>query len=160
MNYINRKLCLIIENETIQLNESTIFNFRAYEVPIQSLIYIRISNQIYLNTAFGFSFNIIASDSYSEGEQDYNFNQNTIKRRRIQTALLANIGAEFRANNKGIFYLGFSLHRPWKEIARVYPKYNDFNNEAPSSESYYIEIPGSFLTIDFRYFFPINKNLN
>ena len=133
------------------INDNTTFNLRAYEIPLQSLIYIKISEKIFLNNAFGLSVNILASDIYSEGNNYTEFTQNTFKRRRIQTALIANLGAEFRTEKNKIFYLGFSLHRPWKEIARIYPKIQNFNNTSLSNAKY-IEVPGNFLTIDFRYF--------
>ena len=46
--------------------------------------------------------------------EDYKFIQNTL-RRRIQMAMLANIGVEFRTEKDGIFYIGASLHRPWDD---------------------------------------------
>ena len=149
INYINRKFELKVKSDII--NDYTTFNLRAYEIPLQSLIYIKISEKIFLNNAFGLSVNILASDIYSEGNNYTEFTQNTFKRRRIQTALIANLGAEFRTEKNKIFYLGFSLHRPWKEIARIYPKIQNFNNTSLSNAKY-IEVPGNFLTIDFRYF--------
>lgn len=153
INYIDRNYRLNAKNESIDLNDFTDFSLRAYEIPYQLLTYVQVSNDVYLNVAFGFSHNIFASDVYSEGESDYQFIQNTLKRKRIQMAMLANIGAEVRTKRNGIFYVGTSLHRPWKEIGRIYPEYDDFNEQAPSTDSYYIDVLGNFLTIDFRYYF-------
>lgn len=153
INYIDRNYRLNANNESIDLNDFTDFSLRAYEIPYQILSYVRVSNNTYLNVAFGLSHNIFASDVYSEGETDYQFIQNTLKRKRVQMAMLANIGAEFRTEKDGIFYVGTSLHRPWKEIGRIYPEYDDFNEQAPSTDAYYIDVLGNFLTIDFRYYF-------
>lgn len=153
INYIDRNLQLSTVNNYISLNDYTTFSIRSYEIPYQLLTYVQVSNDVYLNVAFGFSHNIFASDVYSEGEADYQFIQNTLKRKRIQMAMLANIGAEFRTKRNGIFYVGTSLHRPWKEIGRIYPEYDDFNEQAPSTDAYYIDVLGNFLTIDFRYYF-------
>ena len=68
-------------------------------------------------------------------------------------AMLVNMGAEIRREKDGIFYIGASLHRPWNEVGRIYPEYDDFNESAPSLDSHYLEILGNFVTIDFRYYF-------
>ena len=153
INYIDRNYRLIVNNTSISLDDFTDFSLRAYEIPYQLLTNVRVSNNIYLNVSFGASHNIFASDAYSEGEKDYQFIQNTLKRRRIQIAMLANIGAEFRTEKDGIFYIGASLHRPWNEVGRIYPEYDDFNESAPSLDAHYLEVLGNFVTIDFRYFF-------
>ena len=153
INYIDRNYRLNISNPTIKLDDFTDFSLRSYEIPYQILTNVRISNNIYFNVAFGVSHNIFASDVYSEGEIDYEFIQNTLRRKRIQMAMLANIGAEIRTENDGIFYIGASLHRPWDEVGRIYPEYDDFNESAPSLDAHYLEVLGNFVTIDFRYFF-------
>lgn len=153
INYIDRNYRLNTSNSTINLNDFTDFSLRSYEIPYQILTNVRVSDNIYLNVAFGTSHNIFASDVYSEGEADYIFIQNTLRRRRIQMAMLANIGAEFRTVKNGILYVGASLHRPWDEVGRVYPEYDNFNENAPSLDANFLEVPGNFVTIDFRYFF-------
>ena len=153
INYIDRNYRLNASNSTINLNDFTDFSLRSYEIPYQLLTNVRVSDNIYLNVAFGVSHNIFASDVYSEGEEDYKFIQNTLKRRRIQMAMLANIGAEYRTEKYGIFYIGASLHRPWDEIGRIYPEYDYFNESAPSLDAHYLEVLGNFVTIDLRYFF-------
>ena len=153
INYIDRNYRLNTSNQTIKLDDFTDFSLRSYEIPYQILTNVRISNNIYFNVAFGVSHNIFASDVYSEGEIDYEFIQNTLRRKRIQMAMLANIGAEIRTENDGIFYIGASLHRPWDEVGRIYPEYDDFNESAPSLDAHYLEVIGNFVTIDFRYFF-------
>ena len=153
INYIDRNYRLNANNSAIKLNDFTDFSLRAYEIPYQILSYVQVSNNTYLNVAFGLSHNIFASDVYSEGILDYQLIQNTLKRKRIQMAMLANVGAEFRTEKDGIFYIGASLHRPWDEIGRVYPEHDEFNSEAPSMNAYYLEVLGNLVTIDFRYFF-------
>ncbi len=153
INYIDRNYRLTTNNSTINLDDFTDFSIRSYEIPYLILTNVRVSNNIYLNVAFGISHNIFASDVYSEGEIDYKFIQNTLRRKRIQMAVLANMGAEFRTEKDGIFYIGTSLHRPCDEVVRIYPEYDDFNESAPSLDAHYLEVLGNFVTIDFRYFF-------
>ncbi|MGC6429066.1 MAG: outer membrane beta-barrel protein [Flavobacteriales bacterium] len=160
MNLIQRKYKLLVESN--ELSDYTNFSVRSYEVPIQILAFVKASQKVYLNGSFGVSYNVFSSDTYSEGETNSFFYQNTSRRRRGQSAFIANLGAEYRTKDKGYFYLGFSLHRPLKSIVRVFPEYNDgkskFNITAPSSNSYYIEQNGNFITFDFRYFFQRSNN--
>ncbi len=162
LNLVNRKYQLRIENSNIVLTDMSNFNLRSYEFPIQILSYVKISDKYYLNAAFGNSLNIFASDVISFGEENPFFFQSTSRRKRIQSALIANLGMEYRTIEKGIFYLGFSLHRPWKNTARSYPEFDDgtnsFNSQAPSGNNVkFMNISGNYLTLDFRYFFPQKK---
>jgi hypothetical protein len=56
---------------------------------------------------------------------------------------------EYRTEEKGYYYFGTSLHRPWKAIGRVFPEYDDFNKDKEFS----LDLLGNFVTLDFRYFF-------
>ena len=137
------------------------FSVRTYEVPLQFLAYVRVSNKWFLNGSFGVSYNIFTSNVYSEGEQNPFFYQNTIRRKKGQSAFIANLGTEYRTSTNGYYYFGISLHRPLKSIVRVFPEYNDGTNEynisAPSTNSDFLELNGNFLTVDFRYFFKNSK---
>ena len=155
INYTTRNFMLEIQNINLNVNDKTYFNLRSYELPLQLLTYIQISDFWYLNTAFGISHNVLASDVFSEGEKNKNYLQNTYRRNGGYKALLANIGIEYRTNQIGDYYFGISLHRPWIPIAKTYPvfKNNGVINDA-SLENSKIDIPGNFLTFDLRYFFP------
>ena len=162
LNLVNRSYQLSVDNSDIGLQDLSNFTLRSYELPIQILSYVKVSEKYYLNTAFGNSFNIFASDVISFGEENPFFFQSTSRRKRTQSALIANLGMEYRTLEKGIFYLGFSLHRPWKNTARSYPEFDDgtnsFNTQATGEKDVkYMEISGNYLTLDLRYFFPQKK---
>ena len=162
LNLVNRSYQLSVHNSDIGLQDLSNFTLRSYELPIQILSYVKVSDKYYLNTAFGNSFNIFASDVISFGETNPFFFQSTSRRKRAQSALIANLGMEYRTIEKGIYYLGFSLHRPWKNTARSYPEFDDgtnsFNTQAPSGQNVkYMNISGNYLTLDLRYFFPQKK---
>ena len=136
LNLVNRRYQLRIDNSDIVLQDMSNFNLRSYELPIQILSYVKISEKYYLNAAFGNSLNIYASDVISFGLENPFFFQSTSRRKRAQSALKANLGIEYRTIEKGIFYLGFSLHRPWKNTARSFPEFDDgtnmFNTQGPT----------------------------
>tara|TARA_B100001758_G_scaffold247951_1_gene268981 strand:+ start:14625 stop:15329 length:705 start_codon:yes stop_codon:yes gene_type:complete len=152
LNYIERNFNLSISNSNINLSDFTVFGMRSYELPLQILTYVQIKEYWYLNVSFGISYNVLASDIFSDGETKYYF-QNTIRKNGGYEALLANIGIEYRTENKGDYYLGTSLHRPWQAIGKIYPEFNNETNIFNESQEFSLDMIGNFLTIDFRYFF-------
>tara|TARA_B100000767_G_C19604985_1_gene467338 strand:- start:184 stop:891 length:708 start_codon:yes stop_codon:yes gene_type:complete len=153
LNYIQRNFQLSITNISINLQDFTVFSMRSYEFPIQLLTYVRASENWYLNIAFGFSHNVLASDIKSSGLEVDKFFQNTYRKSGGYSALLANLGIEYRTENKGCYYFGTSLHRPWEAISRIYPEYDDKLNIFNDDREFFLEMLGNFVTIDFRYFF-------
>jgi hypothetical protein len=153
LNYTQRNFKLSITNSAINLNDFTTFGMRSYELPLQLLTYVRASENWYLNIAFGISHNVLTSDIFSYGEESENYFQNTYRKNGGYSALLANLGMEYRTESKGYYYFGTSLHRPWKAIGRIYPEYDDKTGNTLEDKEFYIEMLGNFVTIDFRYFF-------
>ena len=154
LNYTQRNFKLSITNSTINLADFTAFGMRSYEFPMQLLTYVRASENWYLNIAFGISHNVLASNIFSYGEEKNDFFfQNTYRKNGGYSALLANIGLEYRTESKGYYYFGASLHRPWKAIGRIYPEYDDKTNIFNKNKEFYFDMLGNFVTIDFRYFF-------
>tara|TARA_B100000787_G_scaffold49547_1_gene35635 strand:- start:5755 stop:6465 length:711 start_codon:yes stop_codon:yes gene_type:complete len=154
LNFTQRNFELSITNDAINLLDFTTFSMRSYEFPIQLLTYVRASENWYLNIAFGISHNVLASDVKSYGEEKENFFfQNTFRRSGGYSAILANLGIEYRTDNKGYYYFGTSLHRPWRVIGRIYPEYDDKINIFNEDREFYFDMIGNFITIDFRYFF-------
>lgn len=149
LNYTQRNFNLAVNNSDLNLDDFTDFGMRSYELPIQLLAYVQTSEYWYVNVAFGISHNVLASDIFSYGEGSENYFQNTYRKNGGYQALLANIGMEYRTEEKGHYYFGTSLHRPWEAIGRVFPEYNDFNKD----QEFSLDLLGNFVTIDFRYFF-------
>ena len=159
LNYTQRNYKLNLSNINIGFEDFTSFEMRSYELPIQILTYVQVSEFWHLNVAFGISHNVLASDIISSGDNSSSFIQNTYRKNGGYRALIANLGMEHRTNEKGHYYFGASLHLPFTEIGRIYPIYSDlteannFNTEN-FEDKFFIELPGNFITIDFRYFFP------
>lgn len=161
LSLVNRRYELSISNTSIALQDQASVNLRSYDWPIQILSYVRVAENYYLNASFGNAITIFPSDIISYGTKYDYFFVSTARRRKIQSAFIANLGMEYRTKNKGIYYIGASLHRPWKTSARSFPEYDDgsnkFNTQAPTGESSkFLDISGNYFTIDLRYFF--NQN--
>ena len=152
LNYIQRNFSLDINNN-IDLDDITIFGLRSYELPVQLLAYVQTTKKWYLNASFGTSYNILASNIFSYGEKDQNYFQNTYRQNEKYWALLANLGMEYRTEKNGNYYIGTSLHRPWKVIGRIIPEYNNTALSINEEKEFSLNLVGNFITLDLRYFF-------
>ena len=153
LNYTQRNFNLAVKNSDLNLDDFTNFGMRSYELPIQLLAYVQTSEYWYVNVAFGISHNVLASNIVSHGEKNQNYLQNTFRKNGGYQALLANIGMEYRTEDKGYYYFGTSLHRPWKTIGKVFPEYDDKTNIFNDDMEFSLDLLGNFVTLDLRYFF-------
>lgn len=122
-----------------------------YEIPLKGLIFIRLGEGLFMNTAIGASFNYFPSDvrvTVPIRNNQY-FLQEGARLNRVQGALLTNIGFEYRTKKSGYFYLGSSFNLPFASIITFAMSY-----EYPPGQLLAIEnIRGSYLTLDLRYYF-------
>jgi len=123
------------------------FRVIGYEIPVMGMVYVKLADQVFMDAAFGVSMDMFPTNVGTRSEPD--FSQLSVRRRWIQSGLLANVGWEFRTKEKGYFYVGASYHRPFQSIylTRLYYR-NDIDPEPAQ-----LGISGNYLTIDLRYFF-------
>jgi hypothetical protein len=138
----------------LDAQSSVNYRFVSYEIPVQALVYVRLGKQLWMNASGGMCIDMYPSDiaSATSSRRDtvvYDFVQDTFRRRWIQISVLANYGFEWRSKESGFFYIGASFHRPFQEIA--YTRTSVTINSNPSSAV--LEMNGSYLTLDLRYFF-------
>lgn len=145
INYVKRVYNLSITDSNFT-GESK-FRIIGYEIPLLALIYIRIGEKIYMDNALGFSIDLFPSDVITSASYFKHFSRRTSF---IIPALLANLGWEYRTDKSGFFYIGASYHRPFLKIMSTKIRYNR-DNKISELET---KLAGSYLTIDFRYFFP------
>ena len=145
INYVKRVYNLSITDSSFA-GESK-FRIIGYEIPLLALIYIRIGEKIYMDNALGFSIDLFPSDIITSASYFRHFSRRTSF---IIPALLANLGWEYRTDKSGFFYIGASYHRPFSKIMSTKIRYDRDNKNAEIET----KLAGSYLTIDFRYFFP------
>ncbi len=145
INYCRRNVTL----ESLYQGVSSVSKLKiiGYEIPLSQLIFIRLSKQIYMNVSAGACINMFPSDVQTTNEVLY-----AIGGRKLifNPSLIANIGFEYRTVENGYFYLGTSFNRPFSPIYGLGIDYLINNVVVNSSIS---ELQGSYLTIDFKYFF-------
>lgn len=155
INMVQRNYELNFQHSFLKSDQKLKFRYIGYEIPAQALVYVRLSDNLWMNASGGLSLDIYPTDvrSYTSVFQDtsaVDFEQLTLKNNWIQLSLLANYGFEWRTKEKGYFYFGASFHRPFSDIGTTIASLS-INNNAGTSLAYALK--GSYLTADFRYFF-------
>jgi hypothetical protein len=118
-----------------------------YEIPFSQLIFIRLSDKIYMNAAGGLCLNMFPTDVFKDEET---FLVYAGKNNLLQPSLLANIGFEYRTKKDGYFYIGASLNRPFSSI---YEYRVDYINNKDVLNTAGTGLNGNYLSVDFKYFF-------
>lgn len=127
----------------------------SYSLPLSALVFIRLADQWYMNTALGVAMTMFPSDVKTEVGIGLNerFQQEGAYRSKIQGAALANVGFEYRTKAKGTWYLGAAYHLPFIPIMTFAMSYEYTGSKLLAIDN----IRGSYLTLDLRYFFNSKK---
>jgi hypothetical protein len=123
------------------------FRIISYEVPLSLLVFIQLGEKTFMNASLGYCLNIFASDIFTF-DTTYFENYATYKTR-FRSAILANLGAEYRTEKDGYFYLGATFQRPFGDIYTEHILYEANGKK----EDVITGLSGSYLTIDLRYYF-------
>jgi hypothetical protein len=123
----------------------------SYEVPVSCLVYIRLGDQLFMNTSLGAALTMFTSDvsvPVTIPNGDYFLMEGAYKSK-VQGAFIANFGFEYRTRKSGYFYLGTSYHLPFAPIMTMALSYEYSGGDVVSIQN----VRGSYLTLDLRYFF-------
>lgn len=142
INYVKRNYQLEIQDAAF--TDKSTFTIIGYEIPVMGMIFLRLSEKIFMTTGFGWSFDMYPTNVATL--DDY-FKQYSQRHSLFQNAVLANLAYEFRTKKSGIFNIGASYHLPFTYIFISEIKY------LPTNDITQMKQPGNYLTIDFRYFF-------
>lgn len=156
INYVKRTTELSISDGAFKGISK--FKIIGYEIPMSGLVFIQLSEKIFMDASLGASFDFFPSDVQSS--DDY-FKQFGKRKNWIFASVLANLGWEYRTAKSGFFYIGASYHRPFKDIyvSTVVYKPDATSNECKECQQFLLS--GNYLTFDLRYFFhedPLKKN--
>jgi len=146
INYAVRNYKLKIESAGNILIEDR-FKIVAYEIPFSQLIFIRLSEKIYMNAAAGICINMFPSD-IARGNENYGIVAG--RSLLLNPSLIANLGVEYRTTKSGYFYLGTTLNRPFNEIYSFSIDYIQNNAVINNVNG---RLRGAYLTFDLKYFF-------
>lgn len=146
---------------TMAIPDSNVFasndlSFISYDIPVNGLIYVQLSEQFYMNASLGVAITFKPTNvgivTYPGGY--HSFTHTGRVSRKTGFDLNANFGFEYRIEKIGFFYIGGSARVPFAPVFDMIAqyKYQGITN------TIYGEIDGSFLAIDFKYFFPNINN--
>ncbi|MCB9170835.1 MAG: hypothetical protein H6597_04035 [Flavobacteriales bacterium] len=139
-------------NDTAGSHAADKIRYIGYEIPVNMLVYIRLGQRTYMNTALGASIDMYPSDAVREVDLDRAF---WYRNGWVQAGLAGNLGVEYRFDKAGTVYLGATYHRAFGDMAIAQLTY--FTDQLVP---YSIQkgISGSYLTVDLRYFFPEDRD--
>jgi hypothetical protein len=153
INFIARNYNMKVFDNNKDAEITTRMRFDGYEIPVVVLVFIQLGRKMYMNSAFGCSFDFYPTGGIVDNQSGYEFG--ILESQWVQAALLTNLGFEYRTDKSGYLYFGASFHRPFTKTADIFlseriPSSNKFNRLIES------ELLGNYLTLDLRYFFAEN----
>jgi len=139
-------------------NASKAISFVSHDIPINALIFVKLSENFYLNSALGVSLVHNPSNVASQVVYNNYIQYKTEGRKRSDFAFEFNVtsGIEYRNTKFGGFYLGASARIPFRPIFDVATSY--VNNKSNNKEVLYGSLNGLYVALDFRYFLPKTKS--
>lgn len=148
-------------NVAMSVPDSNVFatndlSFISYDIPVNGLVYIQLSEKFYMNASLGAALVFKPTDvgivNYPGGS--FSFTHTGRVQSKFAVDLNANFGFEYRTEKSGFFYIGGSARVPLAPIFDIVAQYKYQGYK----KTIYGEIDGTFLAVDFKYFFPNIRN--
>jgi hypothetical protein len=157
ISFVRRNFTTTVADVESSFYDTVGFRVVGYEIPITGMVFVRLADRVYMNSAFGLALDMFPSDVGNGNSNDFY----QVSRRRgfgneqsfmtwSKLALVANIGFELRTESSGYFYIGGSYHRPFRTI---YDTHLFYTNSAGTEHRTMLQMSGNYLTLDLRYFF-------
>lgn len=146
---------------TMAVPDSNVFatndmSFISYDIPLNGLIYVQLSEKFYMNASMGIALTFKPTDIGVQTlpGSHHSFTHTGRVYRKFGLDLNANFGFEYRTEKSGFFYFGGSVRVPLKPVFDIIAqyKYQGYKN------TIYGTVDGSYLALDFKYFFPNISN--
>ncbi len=147
INSVTRRFELNVDVLDTNFSKTLNYKLTNYEIPLQGLVFIQLGERSWINSSVGVSLSFFPGDLLTT--KPY-FAVQTARYRRMQFALIANVGYEYRTEKSGYWYIGTSFYNPFRAIAQSEGLYSPFGNVEQRAN---IDINGNYITLDFRYFF-------
>ena len=159
INYTQRNYNLknSLLDESLTTNDN--WSFITYDIPLNALVFIKLSRQYYMNTSLGGALRFSPSSirKITETGTEHSFRNYGTYTNKVGFNLNANVGFEYRTDKSGSFYLGGSICIPLGGVMDVYSfhKIQQFTTETYVTGT----DAGRYMSIDLRYFF-YNKKID
>ena len=156
LNFTERNFNLEMEVPDSNAFATNSMSFIEYDLPINGLIYIQLAENWFMNASIGFALTYKPTDVriFNSPGGENTFTIFGVRGSKVGIDANANVGFEFRTKKKGFFYLGGSARVPFSPVFDIVANYQWQGNLIQAIG----EVDGSFLAIDFKYFFPNIQN--
>lgn len=152
---IGRRYSFSLQNDTAGTAETERVRYVGYEIPVMALVYIRLGERTWMNSALGFSLDMYPSDVQRDVEHGRAY---IYRRHWAQTGVVGNMGVDYRTEKHGTFYIGATYHRPFNDMALADMTWYDFGQGVYPYDLPRTPLNGSYLTVDLRYYFHEDPN--
>jgi hypothetical protein len=156
INYTQRNFDITLDLPDSGLHATNDMSFVNYDIPINALVYIQLSDQFFMNSSLGVALRYSPSSIFAvtkPGGLHTFYNRGAITSR-VGLDLNANFGFEFRTFDKGFFYFGGTVQVPITNLFNLRSTYVYQGYERMMSGP----VKAAYLALDFKYFFPNIKN--
>lgn len=155
ISYTKRRFSIDYEVPDSSLAASDGLSYINFDIPVNFLVYIKLSEKFYMNSSLGTSLIYYPSNVRTvlnpEGIHQFIFEGRRLSF--FSADVNANVGFEFRTPKNGIFYIGASGKIPLSPVLRIATEYR-YDTEKFVAFS---EIQGAQVSLDFKYFIPYIK---
>jgi hypothetical protein len=158
---IETGLSFVKRNFELQITDAAFkgtsdYKIIGYEVPLQALVFVQLSRDIWMNVALGPSIDIFPSDIRTTGSYFVQETRRKSARNILNAGVIANMGWEWRTKKSGYFYLGASYHRSFSNIYTTSVAYIRNPQSTSADALNTTPLNGDYFTFDLRYYFHEN----
>lgn len=157
INFTQRNFDIAISVPDSNIFGRNTLSFIQYDIPINALIYVQLSEKFYMNASMGGTavYNPTNVGVLTTPGSLFSF-RHTGASKKFGFDLNANFGFEYRTEKIGFFYIGGSARIP---LAPVFTLISEYTYQGTNNSSILsAPVDGSFLALDFKYFFPNIRN--
>lgn len=155
IKFFNRNYDLNYHQTDKNITSSNQVSIINYHIPISGLVFIQLSDQLFMNVTTGINFEFYPSNVFTSNQINFNqtFKFKGAKNNWILPGAHFNLGWEYRTSKIGYFYCGFSYQQSFLNIMNISMSWNENNQKIESTKG----IKGSFLTFEMIYYFRKNR---
>ena len=102
ISYIARNYSFDLTNPAFP-SSSAQMKFPGYQIPLLGLVFVRLSENIYMNAAAGVSFDMYPTGGVVAHDRD-SIEYGLLEKNWLMVSLIANLGFEYRTRKSGYFY--------------------------------------------------------
>jgi hypothetical protein len=157
ISFVQQNFDLTMSVPEFSISTQDDISFICYETPLNALFYVQLDQRVFMNASLGIALRFSPSDIQKTTETggSHSFYNKGLYTSKIGFNVNGNYGFEFRTDKKGIYYFGGSVAVPLKPLFNLISIHEV--QQQTASEALFGGVNGSYLALDFKYFFPLIK---